>query len=91
MTQHAESPPFGELFLHDAGRRFGLQAERMAREVDRFAAVGVERMMKLGRERCKRIVGVARERGGGIEFRVFQSCAKRGGARSGAALMGAAP
>jgi hypothetical protein len=48
-------------------------------------------MMKLGRERCERIVGVARERGGGIEFRVFQSCAKRGGARSGAALMGAAP
>jgi hypothetical protein len=73
VTEHSQTPPVGEFLFDEAGTGPGLQPQRVARQIRELAAVGIERLMKLGGERRERIVRIQREGGRGVEFRVFQA------------------
>src|SRR5262249_41974212 len=58
MRFDTESGPVVQLLLHEATRRFGLQAERMAAKVDCPRAVGAAGNLELVAAIAKRIGGV---------------------------------
>ena len=55
MAQDAETAPIGKFLLDHVSRRFGLQAQRMAAEVQQFASRRVVRMVELLRETGERV------------------------------------
>ena len=58
MPQDAETPPVRQFLLDQIRGRFGLQAERMAAEVQQLAPRGIVRMVELLRETGERVRSV---------------------------------
>jgi len=86
MPEDAEAPPFGKILAHIGRRRCRLQPQGVTAEIDRFATVSIEGMVKLRRKGGKRVAGIELGCARGLGWQGSQPAPERGELSPGEAI-----